>query len=92
LHPSLSGSLIKDQLAWTNSPAEIIAAWPTRGHEIALAAGFNAQHAEAGFGVVEGDAVDQAHQGAILPMMAIKIRGRYSEYILFTGPALSTRG
>jgi len=35
---------------------------PDEGDEIALASRFDAQHAEAVVGVVEGDAVDQAGQ------------------------------
>ena len=35
---------------------------PDEGDEIALAAGFDPQHAEAVVGVVKGDAVDQAGQ------------------------------
>jgi len=35
---------------------------PDEGDEIALATGFDPQHAEAVVGVMEGDAVDQARQ------------------------------
>jgi hypothetical protein len=66
--------------------------------EIALAAGFNPQHAEAVFGVVEADAVNQARRDLrqaiadICAILPIKIRGRYSQFILLTRSALITRG
>jgi hypothetical protein len=49
-------SLIQLPLACTNSPAEIIA---EDGDQVALAAGFDTQHAEPVFFVVEGDALDE---------------------------------
>src|SRR6516165_1324885 len=80
-------SLIQDPLARTNSPAEIIAAWPAdKGDEITLATGFDPQHAEAVVGVMEGDTVDQSRQNlrrarhgypGHAAMMEINFRDRY---------------
>ena len=61
-------SLTQVPVAWTNSPALIVAAAPTHGDQIALAADLDPQHAEAALGVVEGHPLDQAGQvlGGIL--------------------------
>jgi hypothetical protein len=58
------------------------------GDEIALATSFDAQHAEAILGIMEGDTVDQpgqdlrrAHRGCSLhaAMMEIKFQDRYCD-------------
>jgi hypothetical protein len=53
-------SLIQDPLAWRNSPAEIIAAWPSTEIRFALPASFDTQDAEAVLRVMECDALDES--------------------------------
>jgi hypothetical protein len=52
-------SLIQVPLACTNSPAEIIRRVTEDGDQVTLAAGFDAQHAEAVLFVVKSDALDE---------------------------------
>ena len=56
-------SFTQAPLAWTNSPALIIAAWPTTVIRSRLAAGLDPQHAEPVLRIVERHPLHQAGQG-----------------------------
>src|SRR5215475_16151149 len=55
-------SLIQDPLAWTNSPAEIIAAWPTRVMRSRWPRALTRGTQKPFVRIVERDAVDQSRQ------------------------------
>jgi hypothetical protein len=54
--------LIHSPEAVIHSPAEIVAAWPDDGHQIAVAARLRPENAEAVLAIVEGDPLHKARE------------------------------